>query len=161
MSEILIGLAMGMGGAVVLSVLSFILIRTISSSRDAAIARANKREDEHEDREDLLIAERDSAREGEKILHDNQVSLLAEIGELKTENASLAASKAAAEKATHDLLRAVQDNPGTLAPALVVAAQRLREQLSPGDKAAPSAAADPRGEVEGAVHGGSDDLEPP
>lgn len=162
MSDVLIGLAIGMGGAVVLSILSFILIRSTQASRDAALARANRREDDAESRQDVILADRDAAREAEKILHDNQQSLLEELAELKTKNAAQEAQIAALEATTNDLFRVLKDHPGALPTALVLAADRLRAQLSASGEAASAATStDPSREGSRSVHGGPDALERP
>lgn len=162
MSDVLIGLAIGAGSLIAVVVLGFILLRSSLSQTERARARLDKRDDEHEKRVELLVTDRDTARENEKILHDNQRELLRELGILKTEHAQQAAKLAAAEKHADDLERILADHPGALADALHVAARRLRDALTAREAmpAGPAGADPDRGE-EGPVHGPGTDLERP
>lgn len=162
MQDILIGLAIGVGGLLVPTILSFILLRMSMTGRDDDRERYSVELGELRNENKQVVAERDHALESDRIRHDNEQKLLAENASLKIERSQQAARIAAAEASVDDLSRVLEDHPSAVPDAFRAAAIRLRQQLSASGQAAPSTASrDPGGEGDRAVHGGSDALERP
>lgn len=138
--EWIIGLGGGLAATLAIAILALLSNKWSGARLDRVMATAVTDKKELADKNDELTADRDAAREAERILNDNQRELLMEIADLKTSNQTLAARVAAAEKAHHDLERVLQDHPGALPAALRDAVERLRAQIEAG-KAVPAAPA--------------------
>lgn len=161
MYELLIGIAIAGALALGIFIPSYFLLRKSGDRLDASIASGKAREKELVESLDLVTADRDAAREAERILHDNQRELLTEIAEHKLSNQTLAARLVASEKAFDDLVANLKNNPGALPAAVHGAIERLRAQVSAARQAAATAAGrDSGGGEEGAVHAAGADVAP-
>lgn len=169
MADILIGLAIGVGGELATVILFFVLLRSSGERADRATTRGDAREKELALELDETKADRDAAREAEKILHDNQAALFAELADLRTGKASAEARLASVTKDRDDLVQLLHDQPGALPDAVRLAANRLRALVSGSAAVPPAASADPARREAGAVHAddprgdarGSNELERP
>jgi len=159
--ELIIALVIIAAVVAVVQIPNFLLLRSSGTRLDQAITRGNTREKELVEQLDETAADRDAAREAEKILHDNQGHLLAELEEHKRSNTVLAQRLVLAKKAHDDLLVLLQNNPGAIPAAVRGAVERLREAMSAAGQAPPAPAGDrPRDREVGPVRS-PDDLEPP
>ncbi len=152
MTELAIGLGVGLGGTVTVAILGYILNRGL-------LSRANTDSDERRFAVQALsrsVTDVTSLKDVIVQHEKNADALRRELGDLATTNRSLAAKCAAVETTNHDLLAALEASNATGALPLALRAEldRLRSFVSASGEAAPGAAAggEAGGEA-GAVHG--------